>query len=31
MLLTMEHACEEEYQVFPNPERIDKVEMVEIF
>ncbi|XP_063890063.1 large ribosomal subunit protein uL29m-like [Scylla paramamosain] len=26
MLLTMEHACEEEYQVFPNPERIDKVE-----
>ncbi|XP_045124394.1 39S ribosomal protein L47, mitochondrial-like [Portunus trituberculatus] len=26
MLLTMEHACNEEYQVFPNPERIDKVE-----
>lgn len=26
MLLTMEHACKEEYQLFPNPERIDKVE-----
>lgn len=26
MLLTMEHACNEEYQLFPNPERIDKVE-----
>ena len=25
MLLTMEHACKEEYRVFPNPERIDKV------
>lgn len=26
MLLTMEHACKEEYRLFPNPERIDKVE-----
>ncbi|KAG0695883.1 39S ribosomal protein L47, mitochondrial [Chionoecetes opilio] len=26
MLLTMEHACEEDYQLFPSPERIDKVE-----
>ncbi|XP_014227035.1 39S ribosomal protein L47, mitochondrial [Trichogramma pretiosum] len=25
MLLTMEHACKEEYEIFPNPERIDKV------
>lgn len=27
MLLTMEHECDENYQVFPNPERIDKVEV----
>lgn len=26
MLLTMEHACRENILVFPNPERIDKVE-----
>lgn len=26
MLLTMEHACKVEYEYFPNPERIDKVE-----
>ncbi|KAG7166943.1 39S ribosomal protein L47, mitochondrial-like [Homarus americanus] len=26
MLLTMEHAAKEEHQLFPNPERIDKVE-----
>ncbi|XP_071520129.1 large ribosomal subunit protein uL29m [Panulirus ornatus] len=26
MLLTMEHACKEECRLFPNPERIDKVE-----
>jgi len=26
MLLTMEHACKEENEMFPNPERIDKVE-----
>ncbi|XP_068223888.1 large ribosomal subunit protein uL29m [Palaemon carinicauda] len=26
MLLTMEHACKVEYRIFPNPERIDKVE-----
>ena len=26
MLLTMEHACDEEYHIFPNPERIDKVQ-----
>ncbi|XP_012288631.1 39S ribosomal protein L47, mitochondrial [Orussus abietinus] len=25
MLLTMEHACTEEYEIFPNPERIDKI------
>lgn len=28
MLLTMEHACDEEYQLFPNPERIDKVDVI---
>ncbi|XP_065199705.1 large ribosomal subunit protein uL29m [Planococcus citri] len=26
MLLTMEHHCKENYTLFPNPERIDKVE-----
>jgi len=26
MLLTMEHECKAEFQIFPNPERIDKVE-----
>ncbi|KAL7636958.1 UNVERIFIED_CONTAM: hypothetical protein RMT77_012716 [Armadillidium vulgare] len=26
MLLTMEDACKREYRLFPNPERIDKVE-----
>ncbi|XP_014207371.1 39S ribosomal protein L47, mitochondrial [Copidosoma floridanum] len=26
MLLTMEHACNEAYELFPNPERLDKVE-----
>lgn len=26
VLLTMEHHCKEEFQVFPNPERMDKVE-----
>ncbi|XP_037800175.1 39S ribosomal protein L47, mitochondrial-like [Penaeus monodon] len=26
MLLTMEFACKEEFKLFPNPERIDKVE-----
>lgn len=26
MLLTMEHACNEAYELFPSPERIDKVE-----
>ncbi|XP_011495843.1 PREDICTED: 39S ribosomal protein L47, mitochondrial [Ceratosolen solmsi marchali] len=26
MLLTMEHACNDEYVIFPNPERYDKVE-----
>jgi large subunit ribosomal protein L47 len=26
MLLTMEHECKREYQVFPSPERRDKVE-----
>ncbi|XP_076036392.1 mitochondrial ribosomal protein L47 isoform X2 [Oratosquilla oratoria] len=26
MLLTMEYACKEENELFPNPERIDKVE-----
>ncbi|XP_069695308.1 large ribosomal subunit protein uL29m isoform X2 [Periplaneta americana] len=26
MLLTMEHECKEQTQLFPNPERIDKVE-----
>lgn len=25
MLLTMEHECDEKYELFPNPERIDKV------
>lgn len=25
MLLTMEHECNEEVEIFPNPERIDKV------
>lgn len=27
MLLTMEEACKRKYKIFPNPERIDKVEM----
>lgn len=26
MLLTMEHECNTEYEFFPNPERLDKVE-----
>lgn len=26
MLMTMEHACIEEYELFPNPERKDKVD-----
>lgn len=26
MLLTMEHECELKYELFPNPERIDKVQ-----
>ena len=26
MLKTMEHACNEEVELFPSPERIDKVE-----
>jgi len=26
MLLTMEHECKNKYELFPNPERIDKVE-----
>lgn len=26
MLLTMEEACKRKYMIFPNPERIDKVE-----
>ncbi|KAJ8687504.1 hypothetical protein QAD02_023298 [Eretmocerus hayati] len=26
MLLTMEHACNQQYELFPNPERLDKVE-----
>lgn len=25
MLLTMEHECDEKYEYFPNPERLDKV------
>lgn len=25
MLLTMEHECNEEYELFPSPERLDKV------
>lgn len=25
MLLTMEHECKTKYELFPNPERIDKV------
>jgi hypothetical protein len=25
MLLTMEHECREQTELFPNPERIDKV------
>jgi large subunit ribosomal protein L47 len=25
MLLTMEHACNDDYVIFPNPERYDKV------
>lgn len=25
MLLTMEHECKEQFELFPNPERIDKV------
>lgn len=25
MLLTMEHECKAQYELFPNPERIDKV------
>lgn len=25
MLLTMEHECNAQYELFPNPERIDKV------
>lgn len=25
MLLTMEHECEVEYELFPSPERLDKV------
>ncbi|KAF4521909.1 hypothetical protein B566_EDAN007464 [Ephemera danica] len=25
MLLTMEHACKQEVELFPNPERLDKV------
>jgi hypothetical protein len=25
MLLTMEHECKEQVELFPNPERIDKV------
>lgn len=27
MLLTMEEACKRSYKIFPNPERIDKVDM----
>lgn len=26
MLLTMEHECERAYELFPNPERVDKVQ-----
>lgn len=26
MLLTMEHECKERFEIFPNPERMDKVE-----
>jgi len=26
MLMTMEKACKEECEIFPNPERLDKVE-----
>lgn len=25
MLKTMEHECDEKYELFPNPERVDKV------
>jgi len=25
MLLTMEHECKAQFELFPNPERIDKV------
>lgn len=25
MLLTMEHECKNQFELFPNPERIDKV------
>lgn len=25
MLLTMEHECKSQFELFPNPERIDKV------
>lgn len=25
MLLTMEHECNNQFELFPNPERIDKV------
>lgn len=25
MLMTMEHECERKYELFPNPERVDKV------
>lgn len=26
MLLTMEHECDQKFELFPNPERIDKVQ-----
>lgn len=26
MLLTMEHECDRQFEVFPSPERIDKVQ-----